>query len=276
MNHGTQKKMAIINDISGFGRCSVTVALPIISHMKIQGCILPTSIFSNHTGYEDYFFDDYTDKMKIYAHKWKKLGITFDGITTGFLGSSRQIEIVEAFIKDFKGENTKVIIDPVMGDDGRAYATYTKDMCQQMKRLIGYGDIITPNVTEACILSDTPYKKTGWKKEEIINMLTKLAARGAKQIVLSGISMGDYLGNAILDQNGEITIQRVKRVGIERAGTGDLFAAIIAADCVNGVEIKKSVRKASSFVKKAIMVTETMNVPPEDGVCFEEIIGSLS
>lgn len=275
MTHGNQKKMAIINDISGFGRCSATVAIPVISHMKIQTCLLPTSIFSNHTGYDNYFFDDYTSKMQLYADNWKKLDLRFDGITTGFLGSITQIEIVEKFIHDFKSSNTKVIIDPVMGDNGKPYATYTKDMCDKMKKLIRYGNIITPNVTEACILTDTEYK--GFcNKDEIKNILLKLKDMGAEEIVLSGLSMGQFIGNAILNKKNEFYIQKVKRVGIERAGTGDVFAAIISADCVNGVDLCSSVKKASQFVKKSIEVTEKMNVPAEDGVCFEEILYKLS
>jgi len=275
MNHGNQKKMAIINDMSGFGRCSLTVALPVISHMKIQCCPLPTSIFSNHTGYENYYFDDYTDKMQIYADNWKKLNLRFDGISTGFLGSLEQIEIVIRFIKDFKGTDTKVIIDPVMGDDGKEYITYTKDMCEKMKCLIGYADIITPNVTEACILTDTEYKASGWSIAELRRIVEKLSDMGAGEVVLSGVDMGRYIGNVIYDRNRKFCIQKVERVGKERAGTGDLFSSIIAADCVNGVELAASVRKASAFIKHAVKITEAMNVPCEDGVCFEEILYKL-
>ena len=115
-----RKKMAVINDISGFGRCSITVAMPIISVMGIQCCPVPTSIFSNHTAYPDYFFDDYTDKMPAYISKWKKLGLEFEGIYSGFLGSGEQIDIVRKFIQDFRTDRTRVIVDPVMGDWGAA------------------------------------------------------------------------------------------------------------------------------------------------------------
>ena len=132
MTHNNQKKIAVINDISGFGRCSIAVAMPIISAMKIQCCPVPTSIFSNHTGFPEYFFDDYTEKMPEYIAQWKKLGLEFEGITSGFLGSREQIGIVRNFIRDFRTERTTVIVDPVMGDYGKPYATYTSELCQEM------------------------------------------------------------------------------------------------------------------------------------------------
>ena len=138
MPHNKQKKIAVINDLSGFGRCSLTVSLPIISYLGVQCCPLPTSILSNHMGYGEYFFDDYTDRMEEYIAKWRKLGLKFEGITSGFLGSVAQIEMVVRFIEEFRSRRTRVIIDPVMGDNGRIYVTYTKEMCDGMKKLIEY------------------------------------------------------------------------------------------------------------------------------------------
>ncbi|MFA9462723.1 MAG: pyridoxamine kinase [Velocimicrobium sp.] len=270
-----QKKIAVINDISGFGRCSITVALPIISHMKVQCCPLPTSIFSNHTGYKNFFFDDYTDKMPEYIKNWKKLGLDFDGIVSGFLGSTRQIQIVEAFIQEFCHEYTKVIIDPVMGEDGNPYTTYTKDMCEEMKKLVRYADIITPNVTESCMLTDTSYKDRGWKQRELYEMAEKLIGMGAKKVAISGIKMGDFIGNVVAQSGVDSKIIKVKRVGSERAGTGDIYSSILAADCVNGVDFETSVKKAAHFIKDCIMVTENYHTPKEDGVCFEEILARL-
>ena len=120
-----QKKVAMINDLSGYGRCSLTVAIPILSAMKVQCCPVPTSILSNHTGFPVYFFDDYTKKLPEYLEKWGELGLTFDGIVSGFLGSQEQIQIVKEMIGRFRGPGTKVVIDPIMGDNGKPYATYT-------------------------------------------------------------------------------------------------------------------------------------------------------
>lgn len=270
-----QKKVAVINDISGFGRCSITVSLPIISHMKLQCCPLPTSIFSNHSGYESFFFDDYTKNMDDYAKEWEKLGLKFDGITSGFLGSKEQIEFVEDFIKRFRHEDTKVLIDPVMGEDGELYSTYTHEMCQSMKKLVKYADIITPNLTECCILTDTPYRALGWRNEEYFRMAETLHQMGAKKVAVSGIQMKSYIGNVVYESAEQKKIIRSKKVGEVRAGTGDIYAAILLADSVNGVNFEASVRKAAGFIKDCIAVTEQYQTPPEDGVCFEEILYRL-
>ena len=149
MSHNHQKKIAVINDLSGFGRCSIAVALPLISHLGIQCCPLPTAIFSDHTGFESFYVKDFTDSMAPYMAEWKKLDLEFEGILTGFLGSARQIELVEQFLKEFTTQRTTVIVDPVMGDYGKLYATYTQELCQGIGRLVQYADILTPNVTEA-------------------------------------------------------------------------------------------------------------------------------
>ena len=145
-----QKKIAVINDMSGYGRCSLTVAIPILSAMGTQCCPVPTAILSNHTEFPVYFFDDYTDKMRDYIGKWKELGLEFDAISSGFLGSAEQIAIVLDFVESFGNDHTRIIIDPVMGDHGKLYATYTEEMCEEMKQLVSYADIVTPNMTEAC------------------------------------------------------------------------------------------------------------------------------
>ena len=153
-----QKKLALVNDVTGYGRCSIAVALPIVSALKVQGCILPTAILSVHTGFHDYYLDDYTDHMTPYIDSWKKNKLTFDGISTGFLGSVRQIDMVLDFLRDFKGPDTKVIVDPVMGDNGRIYSSYTQEMCDDMRRLLADADVLTPNLTEACELLGRPYR----------------------------------------------------------------------------------------------------------------------
>lgn len=305
ISHNNQKKIAVINDISGFGRCSITVALPIISHMRLQCCPLPTSILSNHTGYEHYFFEDYTKNMREFMKNWKLLDLTFDGIATGFLGSKEQIRIVEEFIAEFRTEATKVIIDPVMGDNGVLYPTYTKAMQEEMRHLAACADILTPNLTEACFLTGTPYKEDGWKREELFDLAEHLSDLGAKKIVISGIVMGDYLGNVVYESNeidrsnrsDDHSIDRLKscgysgdgheeteklqkiirtrRVAAERAGTGDVFSSILAADAVNGVELADSVRKAARFIQECMKITDQRKIPPEDGVCFEELLFRL-
>ena len=274
MSHNNQKKIAVINDFSGFGRCSIAVALPILSVMKVQCCPLPTSIFSNHTGFPSYFFEDYTSRMVPYMHEWKKLDIHFNGICSGFLGSKEQIEIVKKFFKEFKTEETQIIVDPVMGDYGKPYPTYTEEMCGEMKKLVEFADILTPNVTEACVLTDTPYKEK-WKIEEIQEMAEKIHAMGPKKIAITGIVQGGFIANFCYEEGQQLKVLRTHKEGTQRSGTGDIFASIIAADAVNGVPFYKSVKKASDFIKKCIIRSQELDIPLTDGVCFEEVLGKL-
>lgn len=274
MNHNNQKKLAIVNDLSGFGRCSIAVELPIISKMKIQCCPLPTAILSNHTGFDSFFFDDYTEKMCAYMDEWKKLDLKFNGICTGFLGSKHQIQIVEKFMEMFKTEDNVTIVDPVMGDYGKLYCTYTMDACKEMRRLVRYADILTPNLTEICVLTDTDYHES-WTKEELDKMASKLSSEGPDKIVITGISWGSYIANYCYERGKKSTIIKTKKIGESRSGTGDIFSAIISADAVNGVPFEESVRKAADFIKKCIVKSIEMEIPITDGVCFEEYLGIL-
>lgn len=274
-----QKRMAVVNDFSGFGRCSLTVSLPVVSAAGIECCALPTAVFSNHTGYADYFFDDYTDKMEPFIEKWKKLGLAFDGIYTGFLGSKRQIDIVLRFIKAFKTADTKVIVDPVMGDHGRLYATYTDEMRREMKLLVRLADVVTPNLTEACFLTGTPYREAPWGREALARMARSLCEMGAKKVAITGISRGDELTNFLYEQNGEegdslCTVSGLK-VGAQRAGTGDVFSSIIAADMVNGIGFRESVIRAGRFIARASRYSDGLGVPSQEGICFEPFLKEL-
>lgn len=274
-NHNHQKKIALINDMTGFGRCSIAVALPVISMLRVQCCPLPTAIFSNHTGFPSFYYQDYTDHLQPSIDEWKKLGLQFSGICTGFLGSARQIAIVSDFIKDFKRADNLVIIDPVMGDYGRPYPTYTDEMCQRMKELVQYADILTPNLTEACILTGTPYAERRWHISEFEAMAASLAASGPSRIVITGITQGQYVANFCYETGKPPRVLRTHRIGTSRSGTGDIFTAIIAADAVNGVPFDRSVKKASNFIKKCIQRSIELDIPLTDGVCFEEVLRTL-
>lgn len=277
ISHNNQKKIALINDFTGFGRCSIAVELPIISTLKVQCCPLPTSIFSNHTGFDSYFFDDYTDRMERYVEEWKKLDLSFNGICSGFLGSARQISIVKDFIKEFKTDDTIVVVDPVMGDYGKIYSTYTDEMCGLMKELVAGADIITPNITESCILTDTPYTDMLYEKD-IVELAEKLSMMGPEKVVITGIVQGTFISNYCYERKKEGKkgyVVKALKIGAQRSGTGDIFTSIIAADAVNGVDFHKSVKKASSFIKKCIMKSIELDIPLTDGVCFEELLYSL-
>ena len=274
MSHNHQKKIAVINDFCGFGRCSIAASLPIISAMKIQCCPLPTSIFSNHTGFESFYYTDYTEHMNIYMDEWKKLDLQFEGILTGFLGSVEQIGIVKRFLELFKTENNITVIDPVMGDYGKLYPTYSPNLAEQMNSLVPYADILTPNLTEACILTGTEYHPD-MNENDLFVLCSKLANMGPKKIVVSGLERGDSLENYIFEAGKTPQIILEHKVGPFRSGTGDVFSSIIAADAVNGVEFADSIRHASSFIAKVLRRTIELDLPKTDGICFEEYLTEI-
>ena len=267
----TQTSIAIVNDISGFGRCSITAALPILSVMKIQCGILPTAILSNHTEYSDYSILDFTPHMREYLSKWKNLNFSFDGIYTGFLGSKEQLAVITEMMKQFSF--SKRIVDPVMGDHGVLYDSYTPEMCQAMKQLVSYSTLTTPNVTELCILTDTPYKES-FSEKEILRMCQTLARKGAGQIAVTGIEYKNQLGNAIYE-NGNFEILYGPKILPLRPGTGDVFASILAGDSLHNIPLRDSILKASDFIRTCLRTSSDMNIPINDGVCFEEHLGKL-
>ena len=270
-----QPKAALINDFSGFGRCSVTVALPIISQMKVQCCPVLTSVFSNHTGYPSFYFVDYTEKMPAYIAEWKKLNLHFECIAAGFLGSERQIEIVKNFIRDFKDETTKVLIDPVMGDYGKLYSTYTDEMCKEMQNLIKYADVLTPNLTELCRLLDLAYPSQTPSHEELHMLCKKLSLQGPKKIVITGLQRQGLIENFIFESDKPYSVIKVEKIGIDRSGTGDVFSSIVSASIVKSESLYSSVEKATTFISKCLKFTTELDLPENQGVCFEEFLTEL-
>lgn len=274
MSHNRHKKIAVINDFCGFGRCSLSVSIPVISAMKIQCCPLPTSIFSNHTGYDSFYYTDFTQHMDAYIDEWSKLDLKFEGILTGFLGSPEQIEIVKRFFERFKSENTVIVVDPVMGDGGALYPTYSERLASLMKTLLPYADIVTPNLTEACILTDTPYNPD-MSTDELFEMCSKLSDMGPHSIVISGVECGDDLENFIYERGKSARTVKEHKVGSCRAGTGDVFSSIIAADAVRGTSLFESVSRASAFIAKSLRYTSELGIAKPDGICFERYLGEL-
>lgn len=270
-----QKRIALVNDITGFGRCSVTVELPLISAMKIQACPLPTAILSVHTGFPDHYLDDYTERMAPYIASWEKNGLAFDGICTGFLGSAEQIAIVLDFIRRFKGAGTRVMVDPVMGDYGKLYPSYTQEMCDKMRSLLGVADLVTPNLTEACQLLDIPYPTDGIvTDDELCEMAEALAARGPKQVVITGLHEGDTIKNFLYEE-GKIAIVCAPKIGGDRSGSGDAFAAIVAASLIRGEELEAAVQKAASFISRCLAYALELDLPWNYGLPFEEYLTEL-
>jgi len=270
-----QKRIALVNDITGFGRCSVAVELPLISAMKIQACPLPTAILSCHTGFPTHYIDDYTDRMRPYMEDWEKNRVQFDGIATGFLGSAEQIAIVADFIRAFKQPGTRVMVDPVMGDYGKLYASYTDEMCEKMKALLALADIVTPNLTEACRLLDRPYPKDGKVDTgDLEYMAAELADRGPSQVVITGLSAGKDIENFIYEA-GRGTMLRERKIGGDRSGSGDAFAAIVIASLVKGESLTGAVKKAADFISKCLKYAVDLDLPWNYGLPFEEYLTEL-
>lgn len=261
-----QKSIAIVNDISGFGRCSVTVALPILSAMKIQCGIVPTAILSNHTEYPNYWMMDFTKHMTEYLSQWEKLHLSFDGVYTGFIGSMQQLDIIIQLFEKFSFE--KRIVDPVMGDHGVIYDSYTQEMCESMKQLATHSTLTTPNVTELCILTDTPYRED-LTEPDIHKMCQNLADNGASRIVVTGIEQKNQIGNAIYE-NGNFEVIYGEKILPLRPGTGDVFASILAGYGLHNIPLKQAVETAAHFIRTCLLSSSKMQVPINDGVCFEE------
>lgn len=281
MGHNVFPKVAVINDMTGFGRCALAVEMPIISHFGVQCCPVPTSIWSNHSAFESYYTVDFTPHMEAYVAQWKKLGLKFDGILTGYYGSAVQIDIVKAFIDDFADKKSIVVVDPIMGDNGRKYASTTDLMCQKMEELVAVADVLTPNLTELCILCGTEYEEQ-LSYDRIKKMCLKLgkSMKNEAGIVVTGIKRGDSIVNLVVENAGnpsKSTFSYVRRkvAGDNRCGTGDVFASVLMGALISGVDFNGAVRKAADFVARCIKESDAAGILKTDGVCFEKVLRYL-
>ncbi len=251
-----QKRTVAINDISCLGKCSLTVALPIISSLGIETVVLPTAVLSAHTAFEGFTFCDLTDEMARIVNHWKDRGESFDCIYSGYLGSVRQIELVESFIRDFRGEDTAVVVDPVLGDNGKLYANFTDEFPREMVKLCSLADVITPNLTEASLMLGCEYK-TVYDEEYIRGVLKGLSQLGAKKIVLTGVTYDrERLGVACYDSLTEqYSYYAQECIGSMFHGTGDVWVSSFTAAFVRGCEFSRAAQLATDFTVKCIKAT---------------------
>ncbi len=273
-----QKRAVAINDISGIGRCSITVACPILSAAGIETAALPTALLSTHTGgFEGYSFLDLTDEMSNIIRHWKTLDISFDAIYSGYLGSTKQIETVNKFIDHFKNPNTLVVVDPVMGDAGRFYAGFTNEYIDGMRNLCSKADIIVPNITEALFLLGREYIDGPYTEEFIKELLLELTKFGCKRIVLTGVHFNsDNVGAASYDsESNTLEFALEKRVDGFYHGTGDVFASTLIAGLLNDKTLSEATRIAVDFTEKAIKRTHDAGFDTRYGVLFEKEIAAL-
>lgn len=264
-----QKRVAAIHDISGIGKCSLTAALPVISASGVEVAALPTAVLSTHTGnIEGFTYRDLTEDMPLYASHWKKLGIEFDGIYIGFLGSTEQIDIVINFIDMFRLNNTVVLVDPAMADGGEMYKTFKPGFADEMKLLCKKADIIVPNITEAAFLTDSECRLHG-DKNYIDCLLSRLSVFGAEKIVLTGVSFEENkIGCAVRCGDRTEYYFTEKYDGVYY-GTGDIFASALLGAYMNEKDIFKSAQIALDFVCSAIRRTYEAGTDTRLGVDFE-------
>ena len=269
------KKIAVINDISGFGKCSLTAAIPIISKHNMQCCPLVSGVFSNQTGYESYQYADLTDYMQGFIDEWKKLGTKFDAIITGFIPNHKQADIIRGFIDDFKGESTIVVADPVMADGGEAYSGFDKDRINAVCSIAKKADIITPNISELCLLCGESFENI--KGEKALIKAERLARdfynKNKIPLVISGIETSETeIATAVFDGESFKTII-TKKMGESFSGTGDILCTYITCELLNGKNLFESTRAACKFIEKAISLTMNKgNINYADGVDFEELL----
>ena len=281
------KKIAVINDLSGFGRCSLTAAISVLSAMGVQACPLPTAVLTAQTGYPSYFCDDYTDKMEHFRREWSKMNVQFNGIYTGYVSCEEQIHKIFSFLDTFykPGQNF-LLVDPVMGDHGKTYGMYTDHLRARMRELVLRADLITPNLTELCLLSDVDFHTLPDGKESrelfaaIEEMSRKLCHQGTKAVAVTGIRYfsttdgSPRIGNLCI-ANGVRHLASFPDLGGSYSGTGDLFASVLAGGKARGDSLSDTVQLAGEFLEKALEDSVKEQVPFNDGVNYEKYLSLL-
>lgn len=272
-------RVAAVHDISGFGRCSLTVVLPVLAAMGAECCPLPTAFLSAHTAFpksDRAVFLDMTDQMARTGRHWKELGVEFDAIYSGFLGSEAQIGLLGEFIREFRGARTLVMVDPVMGDWGRPYRTYTPDLCRRMGELAEHADVITPNLTEAAILLGEEYdpapgeaKTRAW--------LERLSRKGTRSVVLTGVQFREgQIGAGCFDrETGEVSFPSARLEPGSFSGTGDLFASVMLGGLLRGERLHAAAARAVDFVQRCAAYTAARGGDLREGVMFEGLLREL-
>ncbi len=266
-----QKRVLAIHDISCVGKCSLTVALPIISASGAECSILPTSVLSTHTGgFENYTFRDLTDEIVPITDHWKSLHLAVDAIYTGYLGSFRQIELMKGIFRDFRQEDGLVCVDPVMGDNGSLYALFDEEFAKGMATLCGEADLIMPNLTEASYMTGLPYRASGYDEDYILSMIEALHGLGAKKVVLTGVSFDETKLGAAASEDGKVTYLMNDLIDGYYHGTGDVFGSALVGALVNGKTLAKATEIAVSYTVACIRRTKEAATEARYGVCFEQ------
>lgn len=280
------KKIAIINDLSGFGKCSLTAAISVIAAMGVQPCPLPTAVLSAQTGYPDYFYEDFTDKMESIYREWEKMGARFDGIYTGFMSGERQIGKVFDFLDLFHKKDTFLLVDPIMGDNGERFPIFSASFQSAMGELARQADIITPNLTELCLLTGTDYTmiKVMTAEKHLLTIIRQMAENmiscGVKAVVVTGIRYRnedtgkEMMGNLAVTKDDASFIE-TPFIGESFSGTGDLFASVLAGGKARGDRLPDDVRLAADMIGCAVRDAVQDGIDRNEGVEYEKYLGML-
>ena len=279
-------KVALINDLSGFGKCSLTAAIPVISVMGIQPCPLPTAILTGQTGFGDYSCDDFTDRMDFFTENWKKMGEEFEGIYSGYLANFLQLEKVNYFLDTFQREDTFYLADPVMGDNGRKYRMFSEKLLHGMKELTLRANVITPNLTELCLLAEKDYLELIAHRQDadymkrIQDVCEALLTKSEKEqtVIVTGIISetvdGDKVTNLAVSAQGCDSVE-TPYTGMSFSGTGDLFASAICGYRLKGVSMREALYRTSYFLQDAIWDATREEIPRNYGIPFEKYLSRL-
>lgn len=272
------KRILTIQDISCVGKCSLTVALPIISAQGIEACILPTALLSTHTGFKNFTFCDLTDEFDAVTQVWHKENIKFDGIYTGFLGSFGQLELIEKIFNEFSGSAPLILVDPCMGDNGKLYHGFDEKFVMKMRELCSKAHVITPNITEASFMCGKPFLRDEYNEDYILELLENLASFGAYKIVLKGIRYKqNECGIIAYDAKTKEKVEYFHEfLPFYTSGTGDIFASVLFGSLVNGESMQNAIKKAANFVLSSIKVTLKDKNRTWYGVQFEKMLGTLA
>lgn len=271
-------RIAAVHDLSGFGRCSLSVIMPVLSAMGMQVCPLPTAVLSTHTGgFNGYTFVDLTDTMERYFEHWHSLGLSFDCIYSGFLGSAQQIDIIAKFIDEFRMSDKLVVVDPAFADDGILYSTFEHDFVTRMRKLVAKAHIITPNVTEAAFLLDRPCPDV-LDIQEVREWILTLSKLGPQTVVMTSTPLSDTRSCVVAydREDGRFWKVRCDYIPAEYPGTGDIFTSVMTGALLEGDSLPVAVDRAVNFVSMAIRMTFGYGSPPREGVLVEKVLHMLT
>ena len=272
-------RTAAIHDLAGIGRCSLTAAIPILSAMGIQVCPFPTAVLSNQTGFPRYELVDLTDRMEAFGQCWAPWYGRFDAVYSGFLGNPRQAEITRGLVEKLRGEDTLVLVDTVLGDHGMRYPIFDEEMCSRVRELAFDADVITPNLTEACLLAGEPAEAAQdmQSRAELIQLASYLASQGPGTVVITGIRDEDQVANlAYIKEDSRCFWESSRRIGYSYSGTGDVLASILCGGLVHGLPLGEVLRTACRFLETALEETAESGSDPREGIIFEPFLGQLT